>query len=67
MRLSLISLIAALTAAVCLVIAFIAAGVGLISNLFIVMAAAAVVFIAWTTLRRLRSRERGRSPVHLEP
>jgi len=52
MRFSVIQVIAALTAAVCVVIAFIAAGVGLISAIFSLLAVAALGFIAWTAIRR---------------
>ena len=58
MRLCVISLVAALAAAVCLVIAFIAAGAGLISDLFILLAVVALLFTAWTALRQIRGRER---------
>ncbi|MFK0298258.1 hypothetical protein ACIQTU_03470 [Brevundimonas sp. NPDC090276] len=67
MRLCVISLVAALAASVCLVIAFIAAGVGVISDLFVLVAGGALGLIAWTTLRRWRGRERGRRPMRLEP
>ncbi|MGO4410610.1 MULTISPECIES: hypothetical protein [unclassified Brevundimonas] len=60
MRLSLIPLVAALAAAVCLVIAFMAAGLDLLSDLFMLLAVAALVFIAWTALRRARDRNIGR-------
>ncbi|MGH7018648.1 MAG: hypothetical protein ACREEY_02140 [Brevundimonas sp.] len=52
MRLSVIQVIAALSAAVCVIIAFIAAGVGLISTVFMLLAVAALGFIAWTAIRR---------------
>lgn len=52
MRLSVIQVVAALGAAVCVVIAFIAAGVGLISSAFMLLAVAALAFIAWTAIRR---------------
>ena len=59
MRLLLIPMVTALVAAVCLVIAFIAAGVGLISDLFILLAVVALLFTAWTALRHvLGGRER---------
>ncbi|MGH7027863.1 hypothetical protein [Brevundimonas sp.] len=51
MRLSVIHIVASLAAAVCVVIAFIAAGAGLISGLFMLMAFGALGFIAWTALR----------------
>lgn len=67
MRLCVISLVAALAAAVCLVIAFIAAGVWVISDLFVLVAGAALGLIVWTALRRWRGRDRGRRPMRLEP
>lgn len=67
MRLSLITLVAALLAAVCLVIAFIAAGIGVISDLFVLAAGAALGLIAWTALRRLLHRDRGRGAMRQEP
>ncbi|MNT55777.1 hypothetical protein D3C72_1930410 [compost metagenome] len=53
MRLSIIQVIAALAAAVCVVIA---AGVGLISTVFMLLAVAALGFIAWTAIRRAVSQ-----------
>lgn len=67
MRLCVISLVAALAAAVCLVIAFIAAGVGVISDLFVLVAGAALGLLVWTVLRRWLGRERARRPMRLEP
>ncbi|GAA0764863.1 MAG: hypothetical protein LKF80_09615 [Brevundimonas sp.] len=58
MRLSVLQVIAALFAAVCLVIAFIAAGVAVVSGVFMLLAVAALGFIAWTALRRAFSRDR---------
>jgi len=52
MPLSVIQVVAALGAAVCIVIAFIAAGVSLISGFFMLLAVAALGFIAWTAIRR---------------
>ncbi|MBD3835044.1 MULTISPECIES: hypothetical protein [Brevundimonas] len=52
MRLSVIQVIAALSAAICVIIAFIAAGAGLISGFFMLLAMAALGFIAWTAIRR---------------
>lgn len=56
MRLSVIQVIAALAAAVCVVIAFIAAGIGVISAIFMLLAVAALGFIAWTAVRRAMSQ-----------
>ncbi|HEY1072530.1 hypothetical protein [Brevundimonas sp.] len=67
MRLSVIQLVAALAAAVCIVIAFIAAGIGLISGLFMLMAMAALGFIAWTALRRALGYDRERAPAARDP
>lgn len=58
MRLSVIQVIAALAAAVCVVIAFIAAGAGLVSGLFMLLAMLALGFIAWTALRRALGYDR---------
>ena len=58
MRLSVIQVVAALGAAVCIVIAFIAAGVGLISGVFMLLAVAALGFIAWTAIRSALSHGR---------
>ena len=52
MRLSVIQVIAALAAAICVIIAFIAAGAGLVSGFFMLLAMAALGFIAWTAIRR---------------
>ncbi|MFZ4166873.1 hypothetical protein [Brevundimonas sp. NPDC058933] len=53
---SVIQVIAALAAAVCIAIAFIAAGVGIISSVFMLLAVAALGFIAWTAIRRAMSQ-----------
>jgi len=58
MRLSVVQVIAALFSAVCFVIAFIAAGVAVVSGAFMLMALAALGFIAWTALRRAFGRDR---------
>jgi hypothetical protein len=58
MRLSVIQVIAALSAAVCVIIAFIAAGVGLISTIFMLLAIAALGLIAWTAIRRAMGQTR---------
>ncbi|MGX1691655.1 hypothetical protein [Brevundimonas naejangsanensis] len=58
MRLSVIQVIAALFSAVCFVIAFIAGGVAVVSGAFMLMALAALGFIAWTALRRAFGRDR---------
>jgi len=61
MRLSVIQVVAALAAAVCTVIAFIAAGLGLISGLFMLLAMLALIFIAWTALRRALGQDRAQA------
>ena len=61
MRLSVLQVIAALFAAVCLVIAFIATGVAVVSGVFMLLAVAALGFIAWSALRRAFSKARGPS------
>ena len=58
MRLSVIQVIAALFSAVCFIIAFIAAGVAVVSGVFMLLALAALGFIAWTALRRAFARKR---------
>lgn len=63
MRLSVIQVVAALGAAVCIVIAFIAAGIGLISGFFMLLAVAALSFIAWTAIRRAMGYNRARNAV----
>jgi hypothetical protein len=63
MRLSVIQVVAALGAAVCIVIAFIAAGIGLISGFFMLLAVAALGFIAWTAIRRAIGYHRDRNAV----
>lgn len=58
MRLSVVQVIAALFAAVCFVIAFIAAGAAVISGLFMLMALVCLGFIAFSALRRAFGRDR---------
>ncbi|ANF55058.1 hypothetical protein NI454_02900 [Brevundimonas diminuta] len=58
MRLSVIQVIAALFSAVCFVIAFIATGVAVVSGAFMLLALAALGFIAWTALRRAFGKDR---------
>lgn len=60
MRLSVVQVIAALFAAVCLVIAFIASGTVVISGLFMLMALTCLGFIAFSALRRAFGRGRRR-------
>lgn len=58
MRLSVIQITAGLFAAVCAVIAFIAAGVAVVSGVFMLLAVGALGFIAWTAFRRAYGRDR---------
>ena len=67
MRLSVIQVVAALAAAVCIVIAFIAAGLGLISGLFMLLAMLALIFIAWTALRRALGQDRKQASAGRDP
>ncbi|HYC96596.1 hypothetical protein [Brevundimonas sp.] len=70
MRLRTVQVIAALIAAVAFVLAFMAAGVFLISSLFMAVGLAAVAWLAWSLVRRVKLwgeiqqiRARGRKPV----
>ncbi len=54
MRLKTIQVIAALVAAVAFVLAFMAAGVFFISSLFMAVGLAAVAWLAWSLVRRVR-------------
>ena len=54
MRLKTIQVIAALAAAVAFVLAFMAAGVLLISSLFMAVGLAAVAWLAWSLVRRVK-------------
>jgi hypothetical protein len=58
MRLPVMQLIAAVLAAACLLIAFFAARSAVVSGVFMVLALAALGFIAWTALRRAFGRRR---------
>lgn len=58
MRLSVLQLIAAVLAAVCLVIAFIATGTAVVSGVFMLLALAALGFIAWSALKSAFGRNR---------
>jgi len=67
MRPGIAQVLAALVAAVCFVLAFVAAGALLISGLFMMAGLAAVAWLAWTMIRRVRwwghlkgLRQRGR-------
>lgn len=54
MRLRTIQVIAALAAAVAFVLAFMAAGVFLISSLFMAVGLAAVAWLAWSLVNRVK-------------
>jgi hypothetical protein len=54
MRLKTIQVIAALAAAVAFVLAFMAAGVFLISSLFMAVGLAAVAWLAWSLVSRVK-------------
>ena len=54
MRLRTVQVIAALVAAVAFVLAFMAAGVLLISSLFMAVGLAAVAWLAWSLVRRVK-------------
>ena len=70
MRLKTVQVIAALVAAVAFVLAFMAAGILLLSSLFMAVGLAAVAWLAWSLVRRVRLwgdiqqiRARRRKPV----
>ncbi|MFN3668802.1 MAG: hypothetical protein ACK4VY_05800 [Brevundimonas sp.] len=60
MRLRTIQVIAALIAAVAFVLAFIAAGIFLVSSLFMALGLAAVGWLAWSLVRQVRTHRRDR-------
>ncbi len=60
MRLRTIQVTAALAAAVAFVLAFMAAGVFIISTLFMALGLAAVAWLAWSLVRQVRTRRRDR-------
>jgi hypothetical protein len=61
MRLKTIQVIAALAAAVAFVLAFMAAGVLLLSGLFMAAGLSAVAWLAWSLIRQVRGRGRDRT------
>ncbi|MDI6624099.1 MAG: hypothetical protein QME55_05150 [Brevundimonas sp.] len=61
MRLKTIQVIAALAAAVAFILAFMAAGVLLLSGLFMAAGLAAVGWLAWSLVRQVRRRDRNRT------
>lgn len=61
MRLKTIQVIAALTAAVAFVLAFIATGFFIVSSLFMALGLAAIGWLAWSLVRQVRTRRRNRT------
>ena len=61
MRLKTVQAVAALAAAVAFVLAFMAAGVLLLSALFMAVGLAAVGWLAWSLIRQVRERGRNRT------
>ena len=60
MRPRTVQVIAALVAAVAFILAFMAAGIVLVSSLFMAMGLAAVAWLAWSLIRQVRTRPRDR-------
>lgn len=60
MHLKTIQVIAALAAAVAFVLAFMAAGIFVISSLFMALGLAAIGWLAWSLVRQVRTRGRDR-------
>lgn len=54
MRAGIAQIVAALAAAVCFVLAFVAAGAVLVSGLFMMAGLLAVAWLAWTLIRRVK-------------
>lgn len=54
MRLKIVQVVAALLAAVAFVLAFMAAGVFVLSSLFMALGLAALGWLAWTMIRKAR-------------
>ena len=61
MRLKTIQVIAALAAAVAFILAFMAAGVLILSGLFMAVGLAAVAWLAWSLIRQIPRRVRNRT------
>ena len=61
MRLKTVQVIAALIAAVAFVLAFMAAGILLLSSLFMAVGLAAVAWLAWSLIRQVHARGRNRT------
>ena len=60
MPLKTVQIIAALAAAVAFVLAFMAAGVVIVSSLFMVLGLAAVGWLAWSLMKHIRALSRRR-------
>jgi hypothetical protein len=60
MQLRTVQVTAALAAAVAFVLAFIAAGVFIVSSLFMALGLAAIGWLAWSLVRQVRSRRQDR-------
>ena len=58
MRLKTVQIVAALTATIAFVLAFIAAGILLVSGLFMALGLAAVAWLAWSLIRQVRIHTR---------
>ncbi len=61
MRLKTVQVIAALAAAVAFVLAFMAAGIVIVSSLFMAAGLAAIAWLAWSLIRQVRGRSRDRT------
>ncbi|GAA0868933.1 hypothetical protein GCM10009116_07890 [Brevundimonas basaltis] len=61
MRLKTIQVIAALAAAVAFILAFMAAGVLILSGLFMAVGLGAVAWLAWSLIRQIPRRARNRT------
>lgn len=60
MRLKTVQAVAALAAAVAFILAFMAAGVLILSALFMAVGLVAVAWLAWSLIRQVRARDRRR-------
>ena len=60
MPLKTVQIVAALAAAVAFLLAFIAAGIFIVSSLFMAVGLAAVGWLAWSLIRQVRARRPGR-------
>ena len=61
MRLKTIQVIAALSAAVAFILAFMAAGILILSSLFMLAGLAAIGWLAWSLIHQVRDRSRQRT------